>query len=369
MTRRRVVDTAAAAAAPVSAEAPTVKKTEIVIPRSGIMGWVAAEVLTTHPDLAAHVAADARIRRAAVGPEWRKDIPEAGTLAPVAYEERQRAILVGVCPGEGGLDPKTLLASPDYAGLTELPKLLAGDPTARDPLFGTFPGTLSETVQALWVLAEAGVYPAAEAEAACRFLARAALGRFRAGNVAPRDMNVPWLRSWSRQPGTPWLHECILEHAGQHLDMGRRAAARDWLVGFGRIIPAATPQGTIRVAVCHSTSPYLADWLFDTEAPNVVLRLEDGGFFCRADKNSGITLHAAVAAWRRAALGRPPTEEEEDALEQHGRPFGTPIDFWRDDLTAGNKMLANPHLPAVAIDPAKIVEMLIASFAPAAEEW
>ncbi|MEK7073383.1 MAG: hypothetical protein AAB974_03020 [Patescibacteria group bacterium] len=339
-----------------------------MIPRTGIMGWVAAEVLTTHPDLAAQVAADARIRRAAVGPEWRRDVPEAGDLPADEYEVRARAILVSVCPEEGCIGQREILTSPDY-GLAGLSELLVGDPTARDPQFGTFPGTLSETAQALWDLAEGGTIPAAEAEATCRFLARAALARFRAGNAVAADMNALPLRAFIRAPGTPWLHERTFARAGVHLHQMRKAAARDWRVGRGRIIPVATPQGTIKVAVCRSSAPHLAQWLFENEAPNVVLRLEDGGFFCRADKNSGITLHRAVAAWRRAALDRPLTEDEEDALEEYGRPFGTPIDFWCDDLTAGNKMLANPHLPAVAIDPEKIVEMLITSFAVVAEEW
>lgn len=340
-----------------------VKKTEIVIPRTGIMGWVVAEVLTTHPELAAEIATDARIRRAAVGPEWRTDVPEAGNLPASEYEVRAHAILVGVCPEEGSLDPKTFLASSDYAGLAELPELLAGDPSACDPQFGTFSGMLSETVFALWDLARWDAIPAAEAEAACRFLARAALARFRAGNAKPLDMNILQLRAFARQPATPWLHERTFARANVHLDQVRRAAARDWLVNYGRIIPVATPQGEIRVAVCRSVAPFLADWLFEAEAPNVVLRLEEGGFFCRADKNSGVTLHRAVAAWRRAQLDREPTAQEEDQLEAHGRPFGTPIDFWADDLTAGNLMFANPHLPAVSMTPDQIVEMLIASFA------
>lgn len=340
------------------------KKKVLVIPRTGIMGWIVAEKMSTD---ASFVDPAAKIVRAAVGPEWRQDVSSAGTTPAAELERQGGHLLLGIHPEEqtifDGLSDREILVHPEILGLAGLPALLAGDASARDPQYGTFPGTLSETVFALWDLAEGGTIPASEAEAACRFLARAALARFKAGNAVPADMNALQLRAFARQPGTPWLHERAFARAGLHLHQLRKAAARDWRLGRGRIIPVATPQGTIRIAVCHSPSPFLADWLFQTEAPNAVLRLEDGGFFCRADKNSGITLHRAVAAWRRAALDRPPTKEEEDALESHGRPFGTPIDFWRDDLTAGNKMLANPHLPQVDIDPAQIVELLTVALA------
>lgn len=366
---RRASETAVAeipASTPHEADRPPT--TVLVVPRVGIIGWVVAEACRE----ADFVAPDARTVRAAEGPEWRRDVPGAASRPVAELETAGRMLLLGVCPDEqhvfAGMSPQQILADPDVVGCAGLPELLAGDRSFREPPFGASPGTLTEMVWAIWILVEADVFPAAEAEAACRFLARTALARFRAGHARQRDMNVLWLRDWHRRQGRAVPHGRLLNHAVQHLAMARRAAERDWRAN-GRIVPAAGPQGTLRVAVCTSRVPQLVDWLFDAEAPHVVLRLDDGRFFCRADKNSGITLHRAVASWRRAVLGRPPTEQEEDALERHGRPFGSPIDFWSDDCTAGNSMLANPHLPQVALDPEQIVEMLISSFAAEAQEW
>lgn len=366
--RRRVVDPLAqtvvatdpAAPAAVASAPSPVKKRLVVIPRRGIMGWVAVEEMPVHPDWAAEIERGARVIRAAVGDEWRRDVPGAGDLAPAAFEVAAAALLLGICPQdpEVGLPMSTVLT--EGLGLVGLPELLEGDSAVRDPLFGTFADTPSDMVDALWALAEAEAIASEEAEAACRFLARAALARFKAGGAAKADMNGSALRCWFRNPGEAWPHARAFGLAEAHLHLGQKAAALDWKL-FGHLRPVRLGNREIVVAVCHSPSPFLADWLFANMRPHVVLRLEAGGFWCRVSRRSDARLWKATEAWRLAVLGRPPTPEEAVVLCEEGRPFGTPIELSEDGCTAGNRILANPHLPAVNLPADQLEDLLIRS--------
>ncbi len=323
---------------------PVVKKETIVVSRAaGPMAWAMVEVLTTDPHWTTHVAADAQVVRVRVGDGWQEDLPGADGRSAAVLEAEERCLFLGVCEDDpdivfNGMGIRAILEDEKDRGLAGFGDLLAGAPDVRVP-GATFPETLPKITEMFWIMADNGNLDPADAEAASRALARAALARFRAGNAAAEDLNVGPLCV-----GFPELlqpHERIIGQALVGLDYAYRAAMADWGRN-GRIRTVLGAGSDVRVAVCDTRSVFLADWLWDAESPDVVLRLEPGGCWCRISNTSGLTLAPFASALRAAA--------PDAAIALTGR-----------DKTAGNRMRENPFLGDLPLSAAEIEDLLIRS--------
>lgn len=357
-------------------------RTLIAIPRNaGLTGWVAAAALTGHEAWKELVASTAEVRQLAVGPHWRNDLPQPSAAERAAFaaataedfERRQGYLFLGVGDGSGSFADSGVEACLEqvlaFMGMPTagIGKLLEGDPSCTVPRYPRVPATPTMAVRALWRLVAAGVLPEREAAEASRTLGQMLFEAIARGAfVNAEDVTLPRLQAMRRSRREDWPLGKAMLRAILATDGWLRLAEADWK-RRGRIIPVgmADAQGvfrTLRLALCRTHSPSFTVWARKEIEADVLVRVEDRGFFAQVVGSKPAvqaSLRSAAGIWRRALLTRRATVEEEAAASSPGHVPWSPIHLDPQGACAGNRHEADPHLGDLPYRAAELEERLV----------
>ncbi len=355
-----------------SSDAPTEEPQErgvplrhtIVIPRTGVAGWVAAAALTRHPYWKGSVEPGARIVRAAMGPHWMRDLeppPDAEEPGePLSRRfEREGYLLLGVGDGAGvfeGRGPEQVLERVCMhmaAGFSEPGDWVRGDPKACEPWYPGVAPTPEMVVRVLWLLADRGKTSRAEAEEGSRVLAGLLFDRMVSGGLnKPETANIPALSAWMRLQRRPWTFGKTAMRAALATRAWLRQAEADWSAS-GRLVTVGLPDasgtlGPLALAVCRSPSPLAAAWIREhVQGADVAVRVEDGGFFAQVIGNKGAVRERLIVAAGRLRLafhGQRLSEQRAAQASAPGFVDWSPIYLDQHGACVANRHEGDPYL-------------------------
>lgn len=363
--------------APAKERSGVPRRHTVVIPRSaGLASWVAVAALTRHPFWKDVVEPGAAVIRAALGGHWTRDLPspDGEPGEPLGQRlERRGYLLLGVGDGTGAFEDRgpdailDQLCSVMAAGFSDPSVWVKGDPTRRVAGYPDVPATPAMVLRALWLLADRGLVPETQVQETSRELGALLFERMVSGGVSrPETANLEALTAWQRQCRKPWTLGKSVLRAIVATDGWYRLAAADW-EATGRTVTAALPDasgtvGAVRVALCRSRSPLAAEWIRGRVPADIVVRVEDGGFFAQVVDRKGAVrerLSAAAVRWRRAFLTRPISEQQAADAGKPGLLAWSPVYLDVHGACAANCHEGDPYLERLPLAAAEIEQRLV----------